>query len=52
MSENVYCTWSDNPDQWFPINHSCDPNTWLEGLTVVARKPISAGEEVIILKRY
>jgi SET domain-containing protein len=28
-------------------NHSCDPNTWLTGaLTIAARRPIAAGEEV------
>ena len=31
------------------INHSCDPNTWLVNeITLVARRDISAGEEVTI----
>ena len=25
------------PEKWEPINHSCDPNTWLEGLNTFAR---------------
>jgi hypothetical protein len=29
------------------INHSCDPNVWMEGrVTVVARRDIQAGEEI------
>ncbi len=30
------------------VNHSCDPNVWLaDGLRVVARRDIAAGEEVV-----
>jgi hypothetical protein len=25
------------PENWEPINHSCDPNTWLVGLNTYAR---------------
>jgi D-alanine-D-alanine ligase-like ATP-grasp enzyme len=46
VSENVSAVWSENPEEWRPINHSCDPNTWLDGLDLVARKPIRAGEEL------
>jgi len=29
------------------LNHSCDPNVWLaDGLRIVARRPIRAGEEI------
>ena len=28
------------------MNHSCDPNTWWEGQTLVARRDIQAGEEI------
>ncbi len=29
------------------MNHSCDPNTWMaDEVTIVARRPISVGEEV------
>jgi hypothetical protein len=35
------------PDDY--LNHSCDPNLWLEGtLTLVARRSISAGEELTV----
>jgi hypothetical protein len=39
-------TWSEDPDAWLPLNHSCDPNVWLEGLDLVARRPIRAGEQI------
>jgi hypothetical protein len=29
-----------------PLNHSCDPNTWFDGDTLVTRRPIDAGEEL------
>ena len=37
---------SDNPAEWTPINHGCDPNAWWEGLDVAARRPIAEGEEI------
>ena len=48
LSSEVHVLWSDNPDDWRPINHSCDPNTWLEGLDLVARRDIAAGDELTI----
>jgi SET domain len=44
----VLVSWSADPEQWAPINHSCDPNAWLEGLDLVARRPIEAGEEITV----
>ncbi len=46
LGDDVLVTWSSDPEQWAPINHSCDPNGWLEGLDLVARRPIEAGEEI------
>ena len=49
LSDEVFAMWSPEPDDWRPINHNCDPNSWFEagcGLNVVARKPISIGEEI------
>jgi D-alanine-D-alanine ligase len=40
--------WSDDPEQWKPLNHSCDPNTWLTGLDLVARRTIQPGEQITI----
>ena len=48
VGDDVYVTWSDDPDSWKPINHSCDPNAWLDGLNVVARHAIAAGDEITI----
>jgi D-alanine-D-alanine ligase len=49
LSDNLFAMWQADPDQWQPLNHSCDPNAWFatEGrLNVVARRPIAAGEEI------
>jgi D-alanine-D-alanine ligase len=48
LNDDVLVTWSSDPAQWSPINHSCDPNAWLEGLDLVARRPIEPGEEITI----
>ncbi|HET8864105.1 MAG TPA: SET domain-containing protein, partial [Gracilimonas sp.] len=48
ISDEIYVMWSPNPDKWIPINHSCDPNAWLTGLNVTARKSIRAGEEITL----
>lgn len=48
LSENVFVMWSDDPSSWRPINHSCDPNTWVQGLDLVARLDIAAGEAITI----
>jgi len=46
ITAEVWATWSDQPGDWKPINHSCDPNAWLEGLNMVARRPIARGEQI------
>ncbi len=48
LTDEVFVTWSEDPEEWRPINHSCDPNAWLEGLDVVARRHIAKGEEVTL----
>ena len=48
LNDEVLVTWSADPEQWSPINHSCDPNAWIEGLDLVARRPIEAGEEISV----
>ena len=48
LSEEIFVSWSQDPEHWKPINHSCDPNSWLEGLNLVARRRIPAGEEITI----
>ncbi|MSQ83518.1 MAG: SET domain-containing protein-lysine N-methyltransferase [Myxococcales bacterium] len=44
LTGSVHVMWSDKPQDWQPINHACDPNAWLQGLDLVARRPIAAGE--------
>ena len=48
ISDQVWATWPEDPEEWRPINHSCDPNAWLEGLNLVARCAIEVGEEIRI----
>jgi D-alanine-D-alanine ligase len=48
LTADLYVLWSENSDDWRPINHGCDPNTWLEGLNLVARRDIAEGEELTV----
>jgi D-alanine-D-alanine ligase-like ATP-grasp enzyme len=48
LTDEVWVTWSRDPEEWRPINHSCEPNAWLEGLDVLARSPIAPGEEITL----
>ena len=48
LTDEVWIRWSDHPDEWRPVNHSCDPNVWWEGLNLVARRPIPSGEEITV----
>ncbi|HWU08611.1 MAG TPA: SET domain-containing protein-lysine N-methyltransferase [Streptomyces sp.] len=46
LGPDVYALWDPDPLKWRPLNHSCDPNTWLDGLTLIARRPIAEDEEI------
>ena len=46
LTDEIWVTWPEDPEDWRPVNHSCDPNAWLEGLDLVARTAISQGEEI------
>jgi hypothetical protein len=48
VTNNLNVMWSDDPEDWRPINHACDPNTWLDGLDLVARRDIRPGEELTV----
>jgi D-alanine-D-alanine ligase len=48
LTEEVWVMWSPDPEDWKPVNHGCDPTAWLEGLDVVARKPVRVGEEITL----
>lgn len=44
LTGSVHVMWAERPEDWQPIDHSCDPNCWLDGLDLVARRPIARGE--------
>ncbi len=46
LTDEVWVMWGRDPMEWKPINHSCEPTAWLEGLDLVARRALPAGEEV------
>jgi len=48
LSSEVYVLWDDDPLQWAPQNHSCDPNTYFDGLNVVTICPVGRGEELTL----
>jgi D-ala D-ala ligase C-terminus/SET domain len=48
VSNEVFLLWDNNPANWAPQNHSCDPNCSYEGLNVVALRNIKRGEELTL----
>ncbi len=46
IDSEVFILWSENPRDWAPQNHSCDPNCGYDGLNVIALRDIPAGEEM------
>lgn len=48
LTDEVFVMWGDDPSAWRPINHSCDPNAWLHGMDVAARRAIRAGEPITL----
>lgn len=48
LSKELFLLWDNNPANWAPQNHSCDPNCSYEGLNVVALRNISKGEELTL----
>lgn len=48
LTDEVWVTWSRDPMNWKPVNHACDPSAWVEGLDVVARRPLAAGDEITV----
>jgi len=46
LTDQIWVIWSNEPEEWRPMNHSCDPNAWMEGLNLVARRAIAPGEEI------
>jgi D-alanine-D-alanine ligase len=45
---DVFMLWDEDPKEWAPQNHSCDPNTAYAGLNLIALRPIRCGEELTL----
>ncbi len=48
LSEEVYALWDEDPSEWAPQNHSCDPNTVFDGLNTMAARNIKKEEELTL----
>lgn len=48
LSNEVFLLWDNDPTEWAPQNHSCQPNTVYDGLNVVAATAIRAGQELTL----
>lgn len=48
LSSEVFVLWDDNPAEWSPQNHSCDANTVMDGLNVIALRNIRIHEELTL----
>lgn len=48
VSEELFILWDEDPTEWAPQNHSCDPNTSFDGLDMRALRNISKGEELTL----
>jgi D-alanine-D-alanine ligase len=48
LSDEVFVLWDEDPAQWAPQNHSCNPNTIFSGLNLVALRYIAPGEELTV----
>jgi hypothetical protein len=48
VSEELFILWDDDPAEWAPQNHSCDPNAFFNGLNEIALKNIAKGEELTL----
>jgi hypothetical protein len=40
--------WDEDPREWAPQNHSCNPNTGYAGLNLIALRDIRGGEELTV----
>ncbi len=48
LSREVFLLWDKDPLNWLPQNHSCDPNTFYDGLDVYVSKNIEEGIELTL----
>jgi D-alanine-D-alanine ligase len=48
VGNGVFMLWDEDPREWAPQNHSCNPNTALCGLNLIALGDIRRGEELTV----
>ena len=48
VGNDVFMLWDEDPNEWAPQNHSCNPNTAYVGLNLVTLRDVRAGEELTI----
>jgi hypothetical protein len=48
LSDDIWIVPSNNPSNWTPVNHACNPNAWWHGLDIIARRGIAEGEEITL----
>ena len=48
VSEELFILWDEDPSEWAPQNHSCEPNTAFDGLDVLALRSIKKDEELTL----
>ncbi len=48
VSEELFILWDEDPSEWAPQNHSCEPNTAFDGLNVHTLRNISKNEELTL----
>ncbi len=48
VSRELFILWDEDPSEWAPQNHSCDPNTAFDGLNVMALSDIEEKEELTL----
>lgn len=48
ISDKVFILWDNDPQNWAPQNHSCDPNTVYDGLNLIATTDIDQDEELTL----
>jgi D-ala D-ala ligase C-terminus/SET domain len=48
LTDEIWVVWDEDPERWKPVNHCCDPSTWIDGLDLVARRDLAAGEQVTV----
>ncbi len=48
VSDELFILWDDDPSEWAPQNHSCQPNTFFDGLNVLAIRDIKENEELTL----